>query len=371
MPNYTYRFRIYPNKSQQELIQKTFGCCRFVYNHFLQVRKEAWDTEKRTVHYTECCRQLTLLKKELGYLAEVDSHALVYSLRYLDNAFQNFIFQPIPGKKFGYPKFKSKKESTQSYRTQNADNGLRFDGKKFHLPKIGFVKCRVSKKVNGRIVNTTVVQSASGKYYVYIGCADVEIAKVEKTGASVGIDMGVKQIAILSDGRSYENHKFLYLAEKRLARLNRSVSRKSRDSKNREKARIKAARLYERISNQRRDFLHKTSIDIVRRYDDICVEDLKSKDMQKSRIYAKCVTDASFYTFRRQLEYKCEWYGKTLHKVPTYYPSSQVCSNCGCINKNLRNGAIRKWICPQCGMSHDRDINAAVNILNEGLRQLA
>lgn len=245
------------------------------------------------------------------------------------------------------------------------------DGKHVQLPKLGYVKCAVSKEVQGRILSATVSQNPSGKYFVALCCTDVDIQPLPKTGAVVGVDFGIKKLVTTSDGEKYENHKYISKAEKQLARLQRSLSRKSKGSNNRNKARIKVARLNEKIANQRKDHLHKITIELLKKYDFICINDLNVKDMLQDNKFAKYVADASFGELRRQLEYKADLYGKKVSIIDRFYPSSQLCSCCGCQNEKIKDLSVRKWVCPQCGAEHDRGVNAAKNILNEGLRLLA
>ena len=307
-----YKFRIYPNRTQEILIQKTFGCVRFVYNYFLDKRIKAYEADKTTLTYSKCSGELTKLKQELVWLKEPDKCSLQNALKQLDVAYQNF-FQRIEA---GYPKFKSKKNRHKSYKTN---------------------------RTNKNFVRTD-------KY--------------------VGIDLGIKDFAITSDGYKYSNHKYLKQSLTKLAHLQRELSRKTKGGSHWEKARIKVARWQEKIANQRKDKLNKLSSAIVKSYDVICLEDLQIKNMVKNHTLAQSISDASWSAFTRQLSYKAKWHGKEVVKIDKFFPSSQTCHVCGHRNKGTKHLGVRTWLCPNCHTEHDRDINAAVNILHEGLRIL-
>lgn len=364
-----YKFRIYPNKFQEEQIQKTFGCCRYVYNHYLALRKARYDADKSTMNYCECAKDLTSLKKEFEWLKEVDSQALQQSLRNLDSAFQNFSRRVKNGGKPGYPKFKSKKNRYKSYKT--IARYIKLVGNKVQLPKLGLVKCKVTRGIKGRILSATVSQNPSGKYFVSLCCTDIEAEPLPATGSVVGIDMGLKSFAITSDGVEYPNHKYFAKSQKKLAKLQRRLARKSRAGNRREKARIKVARCQEHIANQRKDMLQKLSTELIRNNDVICIEDLAPSNMVKNHKLAKAIMDVSWYEFKRQLTYKADWYGKKVIVIDRFYPSSQLCSNCGAQWDGTKDLSVREWTCPVCGEHHDRDVNAAKNILKEGLRLMA
>lgn len=366
MAEKSYKYRIYPNKYQKELIGKTFGCVRFVYNYYLNKRKEVYEKDKIAFTYNKCSKDLTSLKQQLVWLKEPDKDALQKCLKDLDMAYQKFFKEHT-----GYPKFKSKKNRYQSYRTSYTNNNIRFENKHIKIPKLGYVKTRDKKIPEGRILNATISQEPNGHYYCSICCTDVKIDQLPKTNTNIGIDLGLVDFAIMSNGIKIKNPRFYERLEKNLAKLQREVSRKTIGSSNWNKARIKVAKLNKRIANQKIDFLQKLTMQIVKEYDIICIEDLDVKSMKEteSKTRNKRVGDVSWSEFRRMLTYKCKWYGKNLSVVDRYYPSSQICHKCG-HRDGKKSEEIRFWKCSNCGIELDRDINAAINILNEGLRIL-
>lgn len=357
-----YKYKIKPNQHQEELLRKFFGCVRFIYNWGLERKTSAYKENGTKVGYVELARELTSLKKEQEYewLSECSNESLQQSLRCLDNAFTNFF-----RKKGKYPKFKSRKGKNSA----KFINSVHFDFENWtvKLPKLGKVKLcenRTFDQSECKQGTCTVSRDHCGTYWCVITVDDLQ-PKVARTKplkeTAVGIDLGVKDYAILSDGTKFTNPKHLEKAQRKLAWLQRDFARTAKDSKNHEKMRVKVAKCHRAISSQRNDFLHKLSTHLIRNYDTICLEDLNVKGMEQNHHLARAIQGAAWGEFVRQLEYKSEWYGKNVLFIGRFEPSSKLCHKCGHINRNLKL-SDREWVCPVCGEHHDRDVNAAINI---------
>ena len=368
-----YKFRIYPNADQEVLIIKTIGCIRFVYNYFLALWNEEYSKNGKGLTYNSCSAMLPQMKKNeaTSWLKEVDSIALQSSVKNLSDSFSRFF-----KKQNRRPQFKSKKNPVQSYTTKNVNKSITIIENIIKLPKLGQVKFAKSRELNGRILNATIRKNPSGKFFVSILCEE-EVPELPKTGLEIGIDLGITDFAILSNGQKIDNNRFTSKMEKILKREQRKLSRRALlakkagkelfEARNYQKQKKKVARLHEKVINQRTDFLNKLSTEIVKNHDSICIEDLNTKGMLRNHKLAKSISDVSWFSFVSKLQYKAEWYGREIIKVDKWFPSSQLCSKCG-HKDGKKSLEIREWTCPVCHAHHDRDINASKNILAEGLQ---
>ena len=360
-----YKYRIYPNKQQEEQIQKTFGCCRFVYNQTLAYRKELYETEKKSMSKFDCnSYKNKVLKTRYEWLKEVDKFALENAVYNMDSAYQKFFKEHA-----GYPKFKSKHNHKKSYTTNITGNNIEisFENNKIKLPKLKWVKAKMHREFVGKIKSATISQVPSGKYFVSI-LVETEHISMGTVECCVGIDLGIKDLLITSDGEKKENPKNIKKYEDKLAKEQRKLFHKKNGSKNWDKQRIRVARIHEKIHNARKDNLHKISHELISENQVIVSEDLAVSNMVKNHNLAKAISDCSWYELTRQLSYKAKWNNRQYVKIGRFTKSSQPCHVCGYINPNTKDLSVRWWTCPQCGTTHDRDVNAAINILNEGLR---
>ena len=359
----SFKFRIYPNKEQESLIARHFGACRFVFNHYLNKRKETYLENKKSLNYYDNANDLTIFKKDenFNWLKEINSQSLQSSLRNLDTAYGKFF-----RKQTKFPRFKSKYDR-QSFKIPQF---VKLENNELIIPKFkGGIKINLHREINGEILFATISKSTTGKYYVSITC-EVQHNPFDKTNSNVGIDTGIKELAILSDGTTYENIKTLKNNLKKLKYNQRQLSKKTKGSSSRNKQKQKLAIVHEKITNIRKDYLHKVSTEIVKNHDIISVEDLAVKNIMKNHKLAQAMSDVSLGTFYDMLEYKCEWNDKQFVKIGRFFPSSKMCSNCGWINQDLTL-SIREWTCPSCDEIHDRDFNASKNILKQGLKILS
>jgi len=359
----SFKFRIYPSKEQEVLMAKHFGACRFVFNHYLNKRKETYLEDKKSLNYYDNANDLTQLKKDenFNWLKEINSQSLQSSLRNLDSSYMRFF-----RKQTKFPRFKSKYDR-QSFKIPQS---VSLKENQLIIPKFkDGIKINLHTEFNGEILFATISKSATGKYYVSLTC-QVQHKPFDKTGSEVGIDTGIKDLAILSDGTTYENIKVLKNNLKKLKYEQRQLSKKVKGSSSRNKQKQKLAITHEKITNVRKDYLHKVSTEIVKSHDIISVEDLAVKNIMKNHKLAHVMSDVSLGTFYSMLEYKCEWNDKQFVKIDRFFPSSKTCSKCGWINQDLTLN-IREWTCPSCNEKHDRDFNASKNILKQGLKILS
>ena len=368
-----YKFRIYPTLEQVIFFLKNFGCVRKIHNLMLDDRKKAYEEYKSTGIKTKYPTPAKY-KEEYPYLKEVDSLALANAQLNLEKAFKNF----LKNKDFGFPKYKCKSNPVQSYTTNN-QNTIYIKDSYIKLPKLkSLVKIKLHRKIKGIIKSVTISKNSLDHYFVSILCEE-EIEELPKTNKNIGIDLGIKEFATMSDCTKVENLKLTKEYEKKLKREQRKLSRRCKlakdsdkklsDSKNYQKQKKKVAKIHNKIRNKRKDFINKLSTKIINNHDIICIEDLNIKGMLKNHKLAKSISDVSWSEFIRQLEYKANWYGRKIVKVPTFYPSSKTCSSCGNIKETLTLSE-RIYHCEYCGLEIDRDYNASINILRKGLEIL-
>lgn len=356
--NKAYKFRLYPNEKQKEYFAKTFGCTRFIYNRMLADKIKYYEETKKTLHNTPA-----QYKKEFEWLKEVDSLALANAQLNLQTAYKNFFV-----KQNKFPKYKSKRNK-QSYTTNNQNGNIHFsnDNKYIVLPKIKGVKIVKHRDIKGIIKSVTISKNCANQYFVSILTECEEPQKLSNNENMIGIDLGIKEFAILSNGEKIENPKFLKKSLDKLKKEQRKLSKCLKGSNNRIKQRIKVARIHNKIRNQRNDFLHKLSTRLINENQVICLETLRVKNMIKNHCLAQSISDVSWSKFVDLLIYKSEWYGRSVIKIPQNYASSQTCSVCGYVNKKIKDLSVREWSCPNCNTHHDRDINASINIFHKGL----
>jgi putative transposase len=361
MKSKSFKYRAYPTNEQINLLERTFGCVRYVWNHILDWRSKEYSLNGNKINYSKTSAKLTELKKETEWLNDVSSVALQQTLRNQDSAFSNFF-----AKRSQYPNFK-KKHSKQSFRL--VSSGFSIKNGELYIAKCKEpLKLKWSRKLEGIPSSITVSKDCSGRYFVSF-CSEVEIYHLPKTDKTIGLDLGLTDFVVTSDGEKIKPLKSLKKYESKLKTLQRRLSKKKKYSKNRNKARLKVAKLHAKIADCRNDFLHKLSTRIVNENQVISIEDLNVVGLLKNRKLSKAIADASWSEFIRQLEYKADWYGRTIAKCSPWYPSSQICSGCG-VKTGKKPLHIRYWICPDCGANHDRDINAAININTVGLAEI-
>lgn len=375
-----FKYRIYPKDNQIEQIENMFNAKRFVWNYFLNINKHRLNHHKSVLNYTKMSRLLTLLKKKKTWLNTCEKSVLQNTLKAQYETFLKFF-----KKECGFPKFKSYKNNYQSIKINytngnigvlekeikyTSTNKFKKQNCKIKLPKVKQIKIAYSRQYEGRIVSCTLSRDTDNKYYISLCCINIEPKPLKQTGAVVGIDLGIKEFATTSDNKVINNPKFYRKYEQNLIKSQRKLSKREKSSNNRNKQRLKVNKWHKKIANCRIDFLQKLSTELIRNYDIICLEDLNVSGMVKNHKLAKSISDASFFEFNRELKYKVRWYEKQISYVNRFYPSSQICSSCGTQSSQTKDLAVRTYACQECGLEIDRDYNASINILNEGLRIL-
>ena len=363
MANIAYKFRIYPNKEQRDLFARTFGCVRFIYNQMLSDKIEYYKATKKMLNNTPA-----QYKEEFSWLREVDSLALANAQLNLQKAYNSFFENPSSG----FPKYKKKKTSRDAYTTNHVNGNIVLEDGKLKLPKAGYVKIKQHREIpeGYRLKSVTVSRNACGKYYASILYEYEEDIRPVMPETFLGLDYSMRELYVDSNGEKADYSRYYREKEKKLRREQRKLSHMKKGSKNRDRQRVKVAKLHEKIANQRKDFLHKRSRQITNAVDCVCIEDLNMKAMSGSLNFGKSVMDNGWGMFTEFLRYKLEAQGKRLIRVERSFASSQLCSRCGYRNVGTKDLSVRSWICPECGAKHDRDINAAINIRNEGKRIL-
>lgn len=375
-----FKYRIYPKDNQIEQIENMFNAKRYVYNYFLNINIHRLNHHKSVLNYNKMSKLLTLLKKKKPLLNTCEKSVLQNAIKVQYQTFLKFF-----KKECGFPKFKSYKNNYQSIK-MNYTNGnigilekeiqLTSTGKfkkqncKIKIPKVKQIKIAYSRQYEGRIVSATLSRDTDNKYYISLCCVNIEQQVIEQTGAVIGIDLGIKEFATTSDNEVINNPKFYRKYEQRLIKAQRKLSKRKKGSNNRNKQRLKVNKWHKKITNCRIDFLQKLSNQLICNYDIISMEDLASGNMMKNHKLAKSIADASFFEFNRELEYKARWNYKLISRIDRFYPSSQLCSHCGTQSNQTKDLSVRTYICKECGLEIDRDYNASINILNEGLRIL-
>ena len=375
-----FKYRIYPRDNQIEQIENMFRAKRYVWNYFLNINIHRLNHHKSVLNYNKMSKLLTLLKKKNPWLKDCEKSVLQNTLKVQYETFLN-CFKKL----CGFPKFKSYKNNYQSIKMNYTNGNIGIIEKdaeytstgkfkkqncKVKIPKVKQIKIAYSRQYEGRIVSCTLSRDTDNKYYISLCCVNIKHKTIEQTGAVVGIDLGVKEFATTSDNEIINNPKFYRQYEEQLIKSQRKLSKRKKGSNNRNKQRLKVNKWHKKITNCRIDFLQKLSTKLISDYDIICMEDLSSGNMMKNHKLAKSIADASFFEFNRELEYKARWNYKLISRIDRFYPSSQLCSNCGSQSSQTKDLGVRIYICEECGLEIDRDYNASINILNEGLRIL-